>query len=119
MYAWQDQLSFGAPFASSVVDRIVSPEAAPYREERVMFRHVLALVLAWALVPSTVFAQAVEEHATEIIHPPSVKDTQQAKPDLSEVADQIIQKTNRFRQAEKRPEVRVNAKLAATAQYFA
>jgi uncharacterized protein YkwD len=87
----------------------------------VMLQHrFIYLVLAWLLVPAGAMAQSTEEHDTEVIRPPRIKSSSNAKkPDLARVAKLIIDRTNAFRKEQGRPQVEVDARLARAAQYFA
>src|SRR5689334_15910645 len=67
-------------------------------------RRLAVLLLACSLTPPAARAQVG----------PDPKN-----PDLDRAARQVIDQTNQFRRAEKRGDVTINAKLMATARYFA
>jgi len=76
-------------------------------------------LLAAAVGFPAAFAQHAEEHETEKIEVPSVRDTSGKRPDLAAAAKAIFGQTNAFRKKEGRGPVALDPKLAATAQYFA
>ncbi|MFL5243232.1 MAG: CAP domain-containing protein [Gemmataceae bacterium] len=86
-----------------------------------MFTKCFAIFLTfgWLLVPTGAFGQAVEEEPVETIQAPDIKSANAEKPDLSRVAELIIEKTNAFRKEQDRPRVQPDPKLMKTAQYFA
>lgn len=68
---------------------------------------------------SVAAGQQTEEHETEKIEAPEVPDDSGKRPDLAEVAKAVVEQTNAFRKKEGRDPVATDAKLAATARYFA
>lgn len=76
-----------------------------------------ALVVLGLLVPPFgASGQVVEEEDSKTTSPvPS----QRAKPDLEQVAKQIVEKTNEFRREQKRQKVETNPLLTDAARYFA
>jgi uncharacterized protein YkwD len=75
-----------------------------------------ALLLAWACPAG---AQVTHEEEREKIEVPSVPDDSSKRPDLAKAAASITDRTNAFRKKEGRTPVAANAKLTATAKYFA
>jgi uncharacterized protein YkwD len=81
----------------------------------VRYATIAALLLAWPLCGPAA-AQTIEEDDHESHRHPAPGKAGSA--DLAKVAELIADKTNEFRKKEGRRAVKVNAKLAATAQYF-
>jgi uncharacterized protein YkwD len=79
-----------------------------------MSRYRLTYALAFAC-----FAIATAVHGQESGRVRGGVAASRRSPDLSEVVDRIIRRTNEFRKEERRPEVKVDAKLTSTARYFA
>lgn len=78
---------------------------------------ILALVFTMA-APAA--AQRREEHEVETLTSSEVGPYRpEFKPDLDQAAQQIVERTNRFRKEQKLPALAVNAELRKTAQYFA
>src|SRR5262249_39880143 len=78
------------------------------------------LLLGWLSGPSTVYGQVREEHEGEAIEiSPRRLAQHEGKPDLSRVAELIIQQTNAFRKEESRSKLETNEKLTETAWYCA
>jgi uncharacterized protein YkwD len=79
----------------------------------------LMLTLAW-LTPQAARGQSVEEDNRERTKSPAAARAKgDNSPDLAEVVKLVVARTNEFRKAEGRPEVKVNQELTATARYFA
>ncbi len=72
------------------------------------------------LLPAFALAQQADDSNHDVIQVkvPEVPDTG-PRPDLGPVATAIVEQTNSFRKAEKRPPVEANDKLTETAQSFA
>jgi uncharacterized protein YkwD len=80
----------------------------------------LAGILAWGLFLTTAPGQIVEAEATGAVQNSTDRQAKEGQgPELAEVAQQIMQHTNAFRQAESRPQVVVNAQLVRAARDFA
>lgn len=89
------------------------------KPDSILFRSLLIAVLVLSFSPpGQSFAQERTETATEIITRKAPRSPQPA-PDLDSVSEEIVRLTNAFRRQEKRDEVQRNAKLQATAEYFA
>ncbi len=85
-----------------------------------MIRHSLSsLVIVGLVLMNRGYAQSEHHDDVEIIDAPAFHSTNEKKPDLTAVVNNIIEKTNAFRQQEHRSPVGKNAKLSKTAQYFA
>jgi uncharacterized protein YkwD len=81
---------------------------------------LLVLALGWALVPAVVSARAAKMKRAEA--PPSRADPPtmgNQSPDLADVVEGILTRTNAFRRQEGRPPVATNPQLTATTQEFA
>jgi uncharacterized protein YkwD len=80
----------------------------------------LSLLSIVLLTPALVHGQAGEQKEDEVVQlsaPPGPREDRH--PDLVRASDEIIQRTNEFRQKQDHAKVRVSAKLTATASYFA
>jgi uncharacterized protein YkwD len=83
-----------------------------------MTRYALlaAAALAWPLCGPAAAQTAEEDEREAVRHPGAAK---AGAPDLAKVAELIADKTNAFRKKEGRGPVKADAKLVATADYFA
>jgi uncharacterized protein YkwD len=85
-----------------------------------MSRHPVPVLVALALLaPARLDAQSAQHHEVEVIDAPPFKSPDEKKPDLAGVKKFITDRTNEFRESEKRQRVEVNPKLEKTARYFA
>jgi uncharacterized protein YkwD len=91
-----------------------------YVEWMVSRWQLLVLTLGWALMPVVVSAQAAEMQRAESPSPRADPLTMgHRSPDLADVMEGILTRTNAFRHQEGRPPVATNPQLTATAQDFA
>jgi uncharacterized protein YkwD len=77
------------------------------------------LLAAWLALPSAAVGQMSEGEDIEVMRSSAKATRQDDGPDLAQVAERIIQKTNQFRQSEELQTVRTNPELMETARYFA
>lgn len=78
------------------------------------------LLAAVVLAPLPAWAQTTQEQDSETAAPESgAAPAQASRPDLARVRREIVDRTNQFRQEHDRRELKVNEKLAKTAQDFA
>jgi len=79
----------------------------------------LPFLAAGLLTPAVAHAQVVEEEEAEVLAPKVKAKGPANLPDLAEVTERVVRRTNDFRGAEGLPKVEVNPKLGETAKYFA
>ncbi len=76
-------------------------------------------LLAAVLLSAAAHGQSVEENESELLRPLNRARAPSSLPDVSKSAEDIVQRTNEFRQAQSLSATQVDAKLRKTAQYFA
>lgn len=77
------------------------------------------ICLSLSLVPIVSVAQVAVDHDSEVVTVKVKGDIVKDNLDLKQVAELIIQQTNKFRESEKRPEVKTVDQLTETTRYFA
>jgi uncharacterized protein YkwD len=77
------------------------------------------LLTVWLFSPSAAVAQTHDAEHVEVLTPPANAPPPAVAPDLAVVTKVVVERTNRFRKSEGRPELAVNDKLTAAAKSFA